>query len=164
MRLRGTSCFVCWASGTTRSSTGEKLADEFDAPADRRRVGTRRPGRTGAEKPAEAEALLRAILDDDPDDAGACNDLGYHLADQGRNLDEAERLVRHALAVDRLDRRKSGGAEPENAAYRDSLGWVLFRRGKLADAKARAGEGGGVPDGRRPTRPCGTTSATCSSG
>jgi Flp pilus assembly protein TadD len=77
------------------------------------------------------------MLEDDPDSAAACNDLGYHLADQGRNLAEAERLIRHAIAVDRIERRKSGSAEGENAAYIDSLGWVLFRQGKLTDAKAQ---------------------------
>jgi Flp pilus assembly protein TadD len=101
----------------------------------------------GAKKPAEAEALLRAILDDDADDAGACNDLGYHLADQGRNLDEAERLVRHALALDRAERRKAGSPEPDNAAYRDSLGWVLFRQGKVADARAELEKALALPDG-----------------
>jgi tetratricopeptide (TPR) repeat protein len=127
---------------------GKKLADEFDAPADRPKVRYAQAGAYwGAKKAAPAEALLRAILDDDPDDASACNDLGYHLADQGRNLDEAERLVRHALAVDRLDRRKAGSAEPESAAFRDSLGWVLFRQGKLADAKAELEKAAALPGG-----------------
>ncbi len=127
---------------------GKKLADEFDAPADRPKVRYAQAGAYwGAKKLADAEALLRAILDDDPDHAAAGNDLGYHLADQGRNLDEAERLVRHALAVDRLDRRKAGSAEPESAAYRDSLGWVLFRRGKLADAKAELERAAALPGG-----------------
>lgn len=116
---------------------GAALLDEFDAPADRQRVRYAQSGTYwAAKKPREAEAILRAMLDDDADDASACNDLGYHLADQGRNLDEAERLVRHALLLDRIERRKSGSAEPESAAYRDSLGWVLFRRGKLPEAKA----------------------------
>jgi tetratricopeptide (TPR) repeat protein len=115
---------------------GNKLAGEFDSPADRARVRYAQAGAYwGAKKNAEAEAILRAILDDDPDHAGACNDLGYHLADMGRNLDEAERLVRHALTVDRIDRRKAGSADPESALYRDSLGWVLFRQGKLAEAR-----------------------------
>jgi tetratricopeptide (TPR) repeat protein len=127
---------------------GNKLTDEFDAPADRARVRYAQAGAFwGAKKPADAEATLRAILDDDPDNAGACNDLGYHLADQGRNLDEAERLVRHALAVDRIDRRKSGAAEAENAAFRDSLGWVLFRQGKLADARAELEKAAALPAG-----------------
>jgi tetratricopeptide (TPR) repeat protein len=116
---------------------GKKLLEEFDTPGDRAKVRyALAAAYWGAKKATEAETLLRAILDENPDDAGACNDLGYHLADQGRNLDEAERLVRHAIAIDRIERRKSGSAELENAAYRDSLGWVLFRKGKHAEAKA----------------------------
>ena len=127
---------------------GKKLAEEFDTPADRPKVRyAQAGGYWGAKKPAEAEALLRAILDDDPDNAAACNDLGYHLADQGRNLDEAERLIRHAIAADRLDRRKSGSAEPESAGFLDSLGWVLFRQGKLADAKAELEKAASLPGG-----------------
>ena len=116
---------------------GKKLSEEFDSPTDRPKVRYAQAGAYwGAKKPLEAEALLRAILDDDADTTGACNDLGYHLAEQGRNLDEAERLIRHAIELDRIERRKSGSAEVENAAYRDSLGWVLFRQGKFVDAKA----------------------------
>ncbi|MDY3553692.1 tetratricopeptide repeat protein [Gemmata sp. JC717] len=116
---------------------GDALLDEFDAPADRQRIRYAQSGAYwAAKKPREAEAVLRAMLDDDADDASACNDLGYHLADQGRDLDEAERLVRRALMLDRIERRRAGSAEPESAAYRDSLGWVLFRRGKLKEARA----------------------------
>src|SRR5205823_1594962 len=87
----------------------KKLLDEFDPPADRLRTRyALAAAYWGAKKTAEAEAELRAVLDADPDHAGACNDLGFQLADQGRDLDEAERLVRHAIATDRLSRRKSG--------------------------------------------------------
>jgi tetratricopeptide (TPR) repeat protein len=127
---------------------GQKLFDEFDAPADRLQIRhAQAVAYGGAKKHAEAEALLRAILDDDPDDAGACNNLGYQLADRGRNLDEAERLVRHALEVDHLDRRRAGSAETETAIYRDSLGWVLFRRGNLTDARAELERAAALPDG-----------------
>ncbi|WP_439621133.1 tetratricopeptide repeat protein [Gemmata sp.] len=115
---------------------GKKLLDEFPARADRAGVRYALAGAYwGAKKAAEAEAELRAILDADPDHAAAANDLGFHLADQGRDLPEAERLVRHAVAADRLARRKAGDAEPESAAYLDSLGWVLFRRGQHAEAR-----------------------------
>jgi len=116
---------------------GKKLSDEFDTPADRLRIRYAvAAAYWGAKKPTEGEAELRAILDADPDHAGACNQLGFHLADAGRDLEEAERLIRHALSVDKADRRKAGNAEPENAGYVDSLGWVLFRRGKLPEARA----------------------------
>ncbi len=116
---------------------GKKLYDEFDARADRDRIRYALAGAYwGAKRAAEAEAELRTLLDSDPDHAAAANDLGFYLADAGRDLPEAERLVRHALAVDRQDRKRSGSAELESAGYLDSLGWVLFRQGKLAEARS----------------------------
>jgi tetratricopeptide (TPR) repeat protein len=73
----------------------------------------------------QAEEWLEQVLDEFPDDEGALNDLGYLWADQNKNLQRAERMIRKAL-----------GAEPDNLAYRDSLGWVLFRLGKYAEAIA----------------------------
>lgn len=116
---------------------GKKLLDEFPAKADRANVRYALAGAySGAKKTDAAETELRAILDADPDHAAAANDLGFHLADQARDLPEAERLVRHAVAVDRIARRKAGDPEPESAMYLDSLGWVLFRRGRHAEARA----------------------------
>jgi tetratricopeptide (TPR) repeat protein len=115
----------------------KQLLDEFPSTADQ--LQTRYTLATtywAAGKQKEGEAELRAILAIDPDHASACNDLGFHLADQGRDLDEAEQLVRNAIVVDRFDRKKTGAADPENAAYIDSLGWVLFRKGKLPEARA----------------------------
>jgi tetratricopeptide (TPR) repeat protein len=114
-----------------------KLLDEFENPSDRLHIRYALAGAYwGAKQREDAEAQLRRILDANPDYAAACNDLGYYLADQGRDLIEAERLIRHAITNDRIDRRKAGHAEPENAAYIDSLGWVLFRRGQLREARA----------------------------
>jgi tetratricopeptide (TPR) repeat protein len=126
----------------------KKLLIEFDGPADRLTIRYTLAGAySGAKKYTEADAELRAILDADPDHAGACNDLGYHLADQGQNLDEAERLVRHAVEVDRADRRRAGDPEPDNAAYLDSLAWVLFRKGKLPEARDLLERVSVMPDG-----------------
>ena len=89
--------------------------------------------------PAHAEEQLKVILDADPNDASACNDLGYLWADQNKNLVEAERLIRKALDLDRRQRSEGPDvkldADRDNAAYVDSLGWVLFRRGKLDEAR-----------------------------
>jgi tetratricopeptide (TPR) repeat protein len=88
---------------------------------------------------ARSEEQLKLILEADPTDATACNDLGYHYAEENRNLDEAERLVRKALELDR--KQRTGGtavgvdSDQDNAAFVDSLGWVLFRRGKIAEAR-----------------------------
>jgi len=72
---------------------------------------------------AAARAFYRT-LDLDPKHAQAANYLGYSLADRNENLPEAERLIRLALAE-----------EPDNGAYLDSLGWALYREGKLAEAR-----------------------------
>jgi tetratricopeptide (TPR) repeat protein len=107
---------------------------------------------TAAKQLPRAEEHLRQILKDKPDDVGARNDLGYLMADQGKNLDEAEKLVVEALELDRKERK--AGAEvdadgdEDNAAYVDSLGWVYFRKGKLEAARrelerAAALSGGG---------------------
>jgi tetratricopeptide (TPR) repeat protein len=90
---------------------------------------------------AHAEEQLQLILKADPNDATANNDLGYYWADQGRNLEEAERLIRKALELDRLQKKSVATMMEEdnsdNAAFLDSLGWVLFRRGELEAARAQ---------------------------
>ncbi|VTS07926.1 tetratricopeptide repeat protein [Tuwongella immobilis] len=96
---------------------------------------------------AKAEAELRKILELDPNDASANNDLGYQLADQGRNLDEAERMIRKAIDLDRAQRKNAAELEPENAAYLDSLGWVLFRQGKWDEARKWLEQATTLPEG-----------------
>lgn len=73
----------------------------------------------------EAEEWLQQVLDEFPDDVGAANDLGYLWADRNKHLHRALRMIQHAV-----------DAEPENAAYRDSLGWVLYRLGRYEEAVA----------------------------
>ena len=127
---------------------GKKLLGEFNDEPDRIRIKySLATSYSGAKMHAESEAELRAILELDPDHTGACNDLGYHLAEQGRNLDEAERLVRRAIAIDRMDRRRSGTSDPDHAAYLDSLAWVLFRREKLAEARDLLVKASALPEG-----------------
>jgi tetratricopeptide (TPR) repeat protein len=72
---------------------------------------------------AKGEAELEALLERTPDDAGVNNDLGYLYADQGKHLEKAEAMIRKALQE-----------ESDNYAYLDSLGWVLFKRGKVKEA------------------------------
>ncbi|HET6576017.1 MAG TPA: tetratricopeptide repeat protein [Fimbriiglobus sp.] len=100
----------------------------------------------GLKEYAKAEAELRAVLDEDPDDVLALNNLGYNLADQGRNLAEAEAMVRRAIEIDRFERTKRGTPEAESGTYLDSLGWVLFRRGKLAEAREVLERAAKLPD------------------
>ncbi|NOT25145.1 MAG: tetratricopeptide repeat protein [Acidobacteria bacterium] len=77
-----------------------------------------------AGRDVEAERTLRQVLTVAPGSAEVLNYLGYLLADRGRGLDEAVRLVQRALEVD-----------PGNPSYLDSLGWAHFRRGDLQEAE-----------------------------
>lgn len=71
----------------------------------------------------QGESVLEEILKDDPANIQANNDLGYLWADQGKNLAQAHEMVQKALT-----------AEPENPAYLDSMGWVLFKQGDYEQA------------------------------
>jgi tetratricopeptide (TPR) repeat protein len=66
---------------------------------------------------------LRQLLRDRPGDATVQNALGYTLADRNRSLEEAHGLIAAALVQ-----------TPDNAAVLDSMGWVLFRQGRLPEA------------------------------
>lgn len=72
---------------------------------------------------ARGEAVLQEVLESDPDNTQANNDLGYLWADQGKNLEQARTMIQKAL-----------DAEPENPAYLDSMGWVLYRLGETDEA------------------------------
>ena len=95
---------------------------------------------------AKSEAQLRLVLEADPDVPLANNNLGYQMADRNANLDEAERLVRRAIELDRSVRKRAE-EDGDNAAYLDSLGWVLFRRGKPAEAREWLEKAAALPDG-----------------
>lgn len=71
---------------------------------------------------AGAEAQLRQLITENPDNAAAYNALGYMLTINDQRLAEAEQLIRKALSL-----------QPADPAIMDSLGWVLFKRG---DAEA----------------------------
>jgi tetratricopeptide (TPR) repeat protein len=64
-----------------------------------------------------AVAQMGKILAQNPKSARALNFIGYSWADRGLRLDEAEKLIRHALEL-----------EPDNGAIIDSLGWVFYQR------------------------------------
>jgi tetratricopeptide (TPR) repeat protein len=98
----------------------------------------------------ECEAQLEWILRADPENATANNDLGYIWADQNKNLEQAETMIRRALEVDRAQRERAGLVGEDNAAYVDSLGWVLFRRGKAEEALRELQRAAKLPDGDDP--------------
>ncbi len=67
---------------------------------------------------AATEKDLRAIIERDTNNASALNALGYTLANRTERYDEALELIQRALAI-----------KPNDPAIRDSLGWVLYKRG-----------------------------------
>lgn len=67
--------------------------------------------------------ILERFLEENPEDPGVNNDLGYLYADQGIHLEKARGMIAKAVK-----------AEPENAAYLDSMGWVLFKLGETKGA------------------------------
>ena len=78
------------------------------------------------------EADLRAVIEREPNNAQALNALGYTLADRTNRYAEAHELIKRALAV-----------SPNDFFILDSMGWVLYRLGRLEEAvtyleKARA--------------------------
>jgi len=67
----------------------------------------------------DAEEQFKKVLAGDPEHASALNYLGYMLADQNMQLEEALGYIKRAVDLD-----------PANGAYLDSLGWAYFRLGK----------------------------------
>ncbi|MGE3773586.1 MAG: tetratricopeptide repeat protein [Gammaproteobacteria bacterium] len=69
------------------------------------------------------EADLRTIIAREPQNSQALNALGYTLADRTNRYDEAYELIKRALAV-----------SPNDFFILDSMGWVLYRLGRLEEA------------------------------
>ncbi len=67
---------------------------------------------------------LRDVLANDPNNVFALNALGYTLANHTDKFDEALNLVQKAINI-----------LPDNAAIRDSLGWIQFKTGNYEEAE-----------------------------
>ena len=76
-------------------------------------------------RPDEMEHILRAVIASKPDYHAAYNALGYSLAERNLRLNEARALVQKALEF-----------APEDPFIIDSLAWVEYRSGNLAEALA----------------------------
>jgi len=66
---------------------------------------------------------MKTVIRLDPKHANALNYLGYTYADLGKNLDEAERLIKEALKH-----------KPDDGYITDSLGWVYYKKGRYEEA------------------------------
>ena len=65
-----------------------------------------------------AEARFKAALEKNPNDPYTLNYLGYWWADDGRNLEEAIKLIEQAVRL-----------RPSSGYFVDSLGWVHYKLG-----------------------------------
>ncbi len=79
--------------------------------------------RTGAV--SDAADAFTAALRLDPDNAEAASVFAYRLAERDTDLDRALDLAKQAVA-----------SNAENAAYQATLGWVYFKKDRLADARS----------------------------
>jgi Flp pilus assembly protein TadD len=75
-------------------------------------------------KRLEAEAEYRKVLQSEPDNALALNNLGYSMLERDEKLNEAFQMIQRAVKSD-----------PNNPSYLDSLGWAYFKLGKLSEAE-----------------------------
>lgn len=73
----------------------------------------------------KSEADLRQALELNPEQPQVLNYLGYSMVEKQINLDEALEMIERAVA-----------ARPDSGYIVDSLGWVLFRLGRYAEAVA----------------------------
>ena len=71
------------------------------------------------------ETDLRRILEQDPNHAATLNALGYTLTNYTERYEEAADLIERALAL-----------SPGDPAILDSLGWVYYKLGQLAQSEA----------------------------
>ncbi len=71
-----------------------------------------------------AEKRLKRLIELTPENAQALNALGYTLVDRTPRAAEGYALIEKALKL-----------SPEDPFIQDSMGWALFRMGKLDDAE-----------------------------
>ncbi len=73
----------------------------------------------------EALTQMERAVELAPTDSNALNTLGYTLTNRTRRHREAYRLIRMALEL-----------EPDSAPIIDSMGWVLYRLGRVDEARS----------------------------
>lgn len=127
----------------------EKIDDQDRIPADERSKWKKQAQYVlsgylvDVKKVDEAAKVLKQLIEDDSENPTCYNDLGFVWADNDMNLAESEKLIRKAIELDGKKREKElkkkeieeDEAKKENAAYLDSLGWVLFKQKKYEEAK-----------------------------
>jgi len=91
----------------------------------------------------KAVEILKRLVEAEPEVATYQNDLGFIMADNDLELEASEKLIRKALELDEAKLKKDfddgkideAQSEEQNSSYLDSLGWVLYKRGKYEEAR-----------------------------
>ncbi|MGH2569301.1 MAG: tetratricopeptide repeat protein [Bacteroidota bacterium] len=78
----------------------------------------------GMEQFLKSDSLYERALAIDPDSHLILNNYSYSLAERGIQLERALAMAERAVT-----------AEPKNASYLDTLGWIYFKLKKLQDAE-----------------------------
>lgn len=99
------------------NSAIKKYPDSFDLVYSRSMV-TEKLGNV-----KESIRDLRNLRKQDPENPDIMNALGYTLANRTTEYEEAEELISKAIKL-----------KPDSPAITDSMGWVLYRQGKLEEA------------------------------
>jgi tetratricopeptide (TPR) repeat protein len=74
----------------------------------------------------KALSFMQRVIEAEPDNANALNYIGYSWAERGENLEEAEALIRRALAL-----------SPQDGFITDSLGWVYYKKAEILFEQSR---------------------------
>jgi len=131
--LRSRIAWLLYHKGELEESAKEyqRLLDRFDKdPSDSQTRTVMREARAVLSSLAlkqgrfdDSMAWLEEILNEYPEDVGIMNDLGYLWVDRNQNLGRAFLMIERAL-----------DADPDNYAFRDSLGWAHYRLGNYEQA------------------------------
>jgi len=78
----------------------------------------------GLQRYAQSDSIYEEGLRQDPKSALLLNNFGYSLAERGLQLERALEMSKQAIT-----------AEPDNAAYLDTYGWILFKLHNYEDAE-----------------------------
>ena len=73
---------------------------------------------------SEAFATYESYTKRNPGDMWMLNNYAYLLAEQGQQLDKAEQMSRTTVK-----------AEPNNPSFLDTYAWILFKQGRIDEAK-----------------------------
>ncbi len=104
-------------------STGQELIVS-DLPMKAEFLAQKGDAYFGLKKYKEGKESYDESLRIMPDQVLALNNYAYHLALAKIDLDKAEEMIRKVLAK-----------SPKDSRYLDTYGWVLFQKGKYAEAR-----------------------------